>query len=265
MIRKILNNLGILSNILITKNNTFTEITNYYLNNTSSSYVNIIKNIKNILDTYFINEFEKVNTAIQEVFDLLELNSNDTLKDILNSLNDLYNNLKERIYTINSITEIEYQTVLQNLENTLRYPADIIKRIKDYVIESMNLKENGYLTSSEDMNNFNNSFENIIEEAKKVAKILDNVQIIDKAFDKIMIKLQEGFVNTVKFMEEIKSSNFTLQEDVLNTTLFTQKEKNAIESDLKYLCDNILNIIKAEKNSFILKIKITSKHSWMKI
>ena len=255
LIRKILNNLGILSNILITKNNTFTEITNYYLNNTSSSYVNIIKNIKNILDTYFINEFEKVNTAIQEVFDLLELNSNDTLKDILNSLNDLYNNLKERIYTINSITEIEYQTVLQNLENTLRYPADIIKRIKDYVIESMNLKENGYLTSSEDMNNFNNSFENIIEEAKKVAKILDNVQIIDKAFDKIMIKLQEGFVNTVKFMEEIKSSNFTLQEDVLNTTLFTQKEKNAIESDLKYLCDNILNIIKAEKNSFILKIK----------
>ena len=255
LIRKILNNLGILSNVLVTKNNTFTGITNYYLNNTSSSYVNLIKNTKVILDTYHINEYEKVSTTIQEIFDLLELNSNDTLKDILNSLNDLYNNLKERIYTINSVTESEYETVLKNLENSLQHPADIIKRIKDYVIERMNIKENGYLTSSEDMNNLNNSFGNIIEEAKEVAKKLDNIEIIDKVFDNIMIKLQEGFVNTAKFMEEIKSSNFTLEEDVLNTTLFTHKEKNAIESELKYLCDNILNILKAEKNSYILKIK----------
>ena len=34
-----------------------------------------------------------------------------------------------------------------------------------------------------------------------------------------------------------------------------KKKKNTIESELKYLCDNILNILNAEKNSYILKIK----------
>lgn len=89
LIRKMLNNLGALSNILLTKNNTFTEITNYYLNKTSSSFYNIIQRIKTILDTYFIDEYETVNPKIQEIMDLLELNSNDALKDELNSLKDL--------------------------------------------------------------------------------------------------------------------------------------------------------------------------------
>ena len=66
-----------------------TEITNYYLNNTSSSFYNIIQRIKTILDTYFIDEYETVNPKIQEIMDLLELNSNDALKDELNSLKDL--------------------------------------------------------------------------------------------------------------------------------------------------------------------------------
>ena len=232
-----------------------TEITNYYLNNTSSSFYNIIQRIKTILDTYFIDEYETVNPKIQEIMDLLELNSNDTLKDELNSLKDLYTNLKEKIYTINSITELEYQTVLSNLDNSYKYPPYIIKGIKDYINEIMNLKENGYFISNEEINNINNSFINIIEEAKQVAKKLDNVQIIDKVFDSIMIKFREGYIYTVKYMEEIKSSNFTFEEDIFNTTLFSQNEKNKIENDLKELCDNILNIIKKEKNSYIIKIR----------
>ena len=250
-----LNNLQTLSNTLITKNNTFTEITNYYLNNTSSSYVNIIQTIKIIIDTYFINEYEKVNPKIQSLMDLLELNSNDTLKDELNYLKNLYNNLKDKIYTINSITEPQYQTVLSNLENSYQYPSDIIRGIKDYIIETMDIKENGYFISNENIKNINNSFFNIFSEAKEVAKKLDNVQIIDKIFDNIMIKFREGIIYTVKFMEEIKSGNFTLEEDVLNDTLFNQSEKNKIETDLKKLCDDIVDIIKREKNIYIIKIK----------
>lgn len=70
-----------------------------------------------------------------------------------------------------------------------------------------------------------------------------------------MIKFREGYIYTVKYMEEIKSSNFTFEEDIFNTTLFSQNEKNKIENDLKELCDNILNIIKNEKNSYIIKIR----------
>ena len=105
IIRKMLNNLRTLSNVLLTKNNTFTQITNYYLNNTSSSYVNIIEKMKNILDTYYIKEYEKVFPKMKEILDLLEFNSNNTLKKGLNSLEELYTNLKKREVTINSINE----------------------------------------------------------------------------------------------------------------------------------------------------------------
>ena len=117
------------------------------------------------------------------------------------------------------------------------------------------MKENGYFISNEEINNFNNSFNNIITEAKKVAKIMDDVQIIDKVFDKIMIKFREGYIYTVKFMEEIKTGNFTLEEDILNTTLFNKDKKNQIENELKVICDNILNAIKTENNIYNMKIK----------
>ena len=93
--------------------------------------------------------------------------------------------------------------------------------MKEYITEIMNIKSNGYFISSEDISNFNNSFTSIILEAEEVAKKLDNVNIIDKIFDQIMIKFRESYIYTVKFMEEIKAGNFTLEEDMLNTSLFT--------------------------------------------
>ena len=255
LITKMLNNFKTLNNILITKNNTFTEITNYYLNNTSSSYVNLIGKIKTVMDTFFIKEYEEILPKIQQLINSIELNTNDTLKDELNSLKTLYNNIKENNFTINSITEVQRQTILSNLENSYNYPTDIIHKLNEHINDIIKLKENGYLISNEDINNFNSSFNNIITEAKDVAKILDNVTIIDKVFDDIMIKFREGYIYTVKFMEEIKSGNFTLEEDVLNTSLFSKNEKNVIENDLKTLSDNVLDIIKKEKDLYVLNIK----------
>ena len=255
LIKKMINNLDILTHTLVEKNNTFTQITNYYLNNTSSSYINIIQNIRDILNNYFIKEYEEVFPKIKEIMNLLELNSNETLKEELNSLQNLYINLKQKIYSINLITKSELQNVLSNLESSLQYPTNIIEGIKNYINEILNLKENGYFISNEEINNFNNSFNNIITEAKKVAKIMDDVQIIDKVFDKIMIKFREGYIYTVKFMEEIKTGNFTLEEDILNTNLFNNDKKNQIENELKVICDNILNAIKTENNIYNMKIK----------
>ena len=255
IIRKMLNNLGTLSNVLLTKNNTFTQITNYYLNNTSSSYVNIIEKMKNILDTYYKKEYEKVFPKMKEILDLLELNSNDTLKKELNSLEELYTNLKEKTVTINSISESQLQMVISNLENSYEYPNSIIQGIKRYITEIMNIKENGYFISDEDIKKFNNTFIDIISEAENISQKLDDVTIIDKVFDDIMIKFRENYIYTMKFMEEIKSGNFTLEEDVLNTTLFTLEEKNKTETELKNICDGIVTVIKRENDYYLQKIK----------
>ena len=50
LIKKIFDNLKELGNTLNSKNNKITEITTYYLNHTSSSYINTIKDAKNILE-----------------------------------------------------------------------------------------------------------------------------------------------------------------------------------------------------------------------
>ena len=255
IIRNMLNNLATLSNILLTKNNTFTVITNYYLNNTSSSYVNIIQKMKDILDTYFIYEYNIVNPKMEEIMAILEQNNNETLRSELNSLRDLYNNLKQRIYSINSLTEAQYQTVLSNLDNSLKYPFDIISNIKEYLKEIMKIKDSGYFISNANIKLFNDSFANIIAEAEKVAKILDNVDIIDLVFDEIMIRFKDNYVKTITFMEKIKSGNFTLEEDVLNKTLFTSSIKNQMETELRTICENILKVIKDENNIYIGKIK----------
>ena len=67
LIVKMLNNLGKLTKTLIEKNNTFTAITNYYLNDTSASYVNIIKNMKSILNNYYINEYNLIFPKIEKL------------------------------------------------------------------------------------------------------------------------------------------------------------------------------------------------------
>ena len=49
--------------------------------------------MKNILDTYYIKEYEKVFPKLEEILNLLELNTNDTLIKTLNHLEELFTNL----------------------------------------------------------------------------------------------------------------------------------------------------------------------------
>ena len=255
LIKNMLNNLGNLSHVLTTKNNTFTEITNYYLNNTSSSYVNIIQKMKEVLDNYYKNEYNIIYPKVQEVIALFEESTQDSLKKELSSLNDLCEKITNKIYSINNINNDQYQTVVLNFQNFNKYTNDIINYIKNYIIEIINIKENGYFTSGRDINIFNHSFISIISEADEIAKKLDNVNIIDKTFDEIMIKFRESYINNIKYMEQIKSGNFTFEEDVLNNTLFTKDEKNLLETEIKNLIDEILNKVKMENEFYIGKIK----------
>ena len=70
-----------------------------------------------------------------------------------------------------------------------------------------------------------------------------------------MIRFRDSYVYTMKFMEEIKSGNFTLEEDVLNKTVFTKNITDAMENELTTLCDEILSKVKQENNAYITKIK----------
>ena len=144
LIVNMLNNLNALTNTLISKNNTFTAITNYYLNNTSVSYINIIQSMKDIINNYFINEYNIIYPKIENLMNSFNKTSYDVLKKNLSYIEDLYNNLLNGSYTINNIPDQEFQKVLSNLENSYKYPRDIIDKINNHILEMMEIKNNGF-------------------------------------------------------------------------------------------------------------------------
>jgi hypothetical protein len=258
LITNMLNNMKNLTHILITKNNTFTAITNYYSNNTSTSYINLINVTKKILDEYYIKEYDTIYPKIQELKITFEENANDSLKENISTINELYNNLLNKSYIINNATEEDYQTVLSNLENSKKYPNDIIIKIKNYIDEIINLKENGFFISNQDIINFNEAFYSILTDADEVAKRLYDINLIDKVFDEIMIKFRDNYIYTLKYMEQIKSGNFTLEEDVLKKSSFNQTIKEEMESDIKKINEEILTKIKIDNNYEIIKTYLNS-------
>ena len=172
----------------------------------------------------------------------------DCLKKNLISLKELYNNLLNENYTVNNITNQEYQTVLSNLDNSYKYPNDIINKINNYILETINIKSNGYFNSQEDIDNLNKKFISLFLKADEVAKKLDDLQLIDKVFDEIMIKFRDNYIYTVSYIEQIKSKNFGLEEDVLNNTSFTPDIISQMEEEIKMVSDEILENIKINNN-----------------
>ena len=245
---KMLNNLGNLTNTLIEKNNSFTSITNYYLNDTSASYVNIINNLKSIINNYYIYEYNLIFPKIEKLLNSFKQSSNESLKKNLTYLKELYENLLNENYTIKNITNQEYQTVLSNLENSYKYPSDIINKINNYIFEVINIKSNGYFNFQEDIDNLNKTFLSIFLKADEVAKKLDNSQLIDNVFDEIMIKFKDNYINTISYMEQIKSKNFGLDEDVLNKTSFSPNIKNQMEKEIIAVSDEVIENIKIMNN-----------------
>ena len=178
LIVNMLNNLNALTNTLISKNNTFTAITNYYLNNTSVSYINIIQSMKDIINNYFINEYNIIYPKIENLMNSFNKTSYDVLKKNLSYIEDLYNNLLNGSFKINNISDQEFKKVLSNLENSYKYPKDIIDKINNYILEMIEIKETGFFNSKEEINNFNKTFISIFQKTEDVAKKLDNIQII---------------------------------------------------------------------------------------
>ena len=65
LVDAIYNNLKELNYILLTKDNPFTQITNYYLNNTSISYVKLVARAFKVFDNYFYWEKNRTYPKIE--------------------------------------------------------------------------------------------------------------------------------------------------------------------------------------------------------
>ena len=248
LVDNVYNNLTELENTFINYNNTYTEITNYYLNDTSSSFINIIDDAKFIFNNYFKIEYELIFFAINNLIKKFEDNSKINLDEEKNNILNIYKGLLDKSLTIDSISENDFQKVLMNLINSYNYTTDIISKIKNYIIEEINIKDSGYFVTSKDIKNKNETYYSAILKALDILLRLNNENNIDIIFDEIMINFRNNYTDIIKYMEKLKFELFSLEENILNETLFSDNDKYLMETELKKLCDKIIEIINNENN-----------------
>ena len=276
LINQIYENLkNIKDSIKLDTNNIYTKISYYYLNNTSNSLVDKIKDANNIFSDYYKNEKEIIN------------------KEIKNMINKFKNNIS----TINEINDFKYyykfndsndeKEIEDNLKNLKDYIINIASKVKGEVENKITTKDNGYFISEEDINLNNNKFTEIINELSDIIKSIDKDEIInsyvDKKYDEIMIKFKKNYIDALKYLDKEKDEQFPLNEDVLKDTFLSPEEQQKIKNDLETLSndiiDNITNFnnlylnnnqevpnesVKNELNSFILGINIIFSNESLK-
>ena len=140
--------------------------------------------------------------------------------------------------------------------NSNYYINNIITAIKNSFKNEINLKDNGYLSSADDIKSINESSFEVITNAINVFYQLNEVDYIDKTFDKIMTYASENYTSIIKYMDEQKNIQFPLQENPLKDNFFTEFEKSEISNNIFTLAISILNKIKTENNNYLKETEL---------
>ena len=241
---KIYENIGVLKNLLNSPENSDTKLSNYYLNNTSASYSDIIEKSKDIFDNYYKLEKEAINKAIRLLFNKFENGI-----DAGNKIDELYE-YKKYFNVDGDISTIDNK--LSELNNTI---PNIIQKVKDEIENKKSIKENGYYILDNEITSNNNKFNNMINDFSNINSNPNNLDIVDKIFDQIMIGFKDNFTNLLKYLEDEKNKRFPLEEDVLKDNYFNFEEKQKIKNDIDEISNDIINSIKEKSDLYLNNIQ----------
>ena len=252
LVNKISNNIRNLGNLIKSPKQTISDISNYYLNHTSNSYVNTIKEARDILYYYYMKERDLIYPEVEKMIKTFEDATIESLGKQINLTKKLNLKLENKNLTIKDGNEDDYRKILVNLKNSNNYISNIINLFKQKIINQLDLK-NGYFISQYDIESNNETFYQIIEESLAIAQNLDNNEYVDTLFDEIMREFRESFVTNTKYMEEKKQEQFPPVENApING--FKSSEQKSISSELKALGANILTSIQNENNNYLRNI-----------
>ena len=245
LINNISENIKQLTNLLGSQVNIFTRIANYYLNDTSISYFDIIEKANNIFTEYYRYQKESINEQIQEMLNKFQNNI-----EIENKIKDLnyykyYFNLE--LTDINNI-----DTSLNSSKNKI---DEIKENIKEEIENKIIRKENGYYISANEIEQNSNKYTQIFNSAYDTIVSLNNLDIIDKTFDEIMIGFKDNFTALLRYLEDEKNTQFPLEEDILKDGLFSPEEKQKIKNIMEELGNNVTLKIKQEQNKYLDNIQ----------
>ena len=247
-------NLRELSSSLSSSKSKLTEISTYYLNHTSTSYVTTIEKARNILTNYYKDEYNLIKPIIDNTVEIFEEKLTGSLRKEINIIDNLYEKIENKNFTIKQANDEDLKTILNNLYYTKTFIKEVIEKIKEKVRKEMDIKPNGYFITDYDLNTNNESYSEIIDKASKISNDLDNDQYIDTKFDEVMRYIKQNYTTIIKNMEKKKEELFPLNEDVLKESSFSYEFQNDMKNNIVELGVNILNKIRRE-NNFYLELK----------
>ena len=255
LIDNIFKNLNSLGKSLSSSKSKLTEISTYYLNNTSTSYVTTIDKAQNLLLNYYKDEYNLILPKINSLLKEFEDSTKESIQKEEKIVDNLYTKLEKKQVSIENANSEDYRNINLDLYNSKNYISEIINKAKDKIKKEMDIKDSEYFISNYDITTNNNSFTQVIEDAKKIAIKLDNDEYIDKIFDQTMIYFRENYTYIMKYMNKIKEEKFPLDEDVLKSSFLTTKEQESMSENIGIMGVTVSEGIKDENNDYLKSLK----------
>jgi len=254
LIHNLFNNLTELSDALSSDKSKIVEIASFYLNDTDTSYYEILKKVKNILDNYYKDEKNLVEPLVNDLINKFYENAIKTLEKYISQLEQISDRLDNGDLIISLANIEDYKQAINNIFNSKSKVNEIIENVKSKIKECIKLQPNGYFEPQNELNENQKSYGSISEKATQIAYALDNNELIDNAFDTIMIKFRNNFLDMLKFMENSLMQKFPLEENVLGTSSFNASFLKELDEYLKKEKINILNFIKSENDNYLQSV-----------
>ena len=254
LVNKISDNMKELGELLKSPKQTIADISLYYLNNTSTSYIDTINKAKTILMNYYINQKDLIIPEVDKILEKFETTTIESIKKQIYLVNNLTEKFDNMNLTIKDALDDDYIKITTNLNNSNLYLTKIIDLFKTKVKHEIPLKDE-YFISKYDIESNKQIFNDVLEEALLIAKNLDDNEYVDKTFDDIMTDFRKDFNDITKYMEEQKEEQFPMDEKTLNGNYFKYSEQETMSEDLKNLGEGIINKINNENNKYLNLIK----------
>ena len=247
------NNLNQLKELLKSPKSIYTEISTYYSNNTPTSYIKPIQEVKNIYLNYNQTKYKILNNSIEILLKDFEDNYLESINKPKKIISNLYTKLQNDSITIENANEEDYETIKNNLFNSNNYDNIISNKIKENIKNIFNTETNNFkLSEDEDI-----KFNKLINESLDIGNKLDYDQIIDKIFDKIMSNFKDNITNILKYMDKIAEQKLPLVDDVLKENVFTKNYKEKMKNKIRECGVNIIKNVKSENDDYMDSIKNT--------
>jgi len=251
----IFSNLTETSRTLSSKKSKIAEISSYYLNNTDTSYIDLIEKATEIMSNYYINEKNLIKPLIDKMLNNFYNDSIVSAEKIHSVLDNLVEKLDLGTTNINLGNAQDVKQVIDNIYNSKIKVKEILSNIVNKFNNSIGYQDSGYFESQKELDVNNKSYSEASNDAIKIANILDNNLLIDTTYDKIMEYFRDQFVFLLNYMEQSKREKFPLKENVLKNSIFTNDNIDEIDQNFKNDKLNILKFIKNENNEYLKFVK----------